>query len=69
MIKIETMTISSKKGMWSAEIYTYIREWVEKNKSRYHFKLTPDRNSIVFYNEEGFEHFKNTFEKPWRRIY
>lgn len=69
MIKVQTMTISSKKGMWSANVYSYIQQWVDKNAPLYHFKMAPDRHSITFYDEEGFEQFKKTFEKPWFRIY
>lgn len=69
MIKIEIMTLSTRKGSWSAEAYQYIKKWVQQNSSRFHFKLHPNRQTIVFYDQKTFEHFKDTFKQPWRRIY
>lgn len=68
MIKVEVMSFTDEKSMFSGEKLNYIKQWGLKNFIL-NCKITPDRKHIYFYDEKSFEEFKKTFQKSWKRIY
>ena len=68
MIKVELMSFTDERSMFSGEKFDYIKQWGLKH-SLLNCKIAPNRKHIVFYDEKSFEEFKKTFQKSWRRIY
>ena len=68
MIKVEVCSLAQQKSRKSYEYYDYIKQWGLKH-ALLNCKVTPDRNTIMFYDEKAFKVFQETFKNPWRRIY
>lgn len=54
--------------MYSQDLYNYIKKW-GLDHTLLNCRISPDRNSIIFYDDQAFKVFQETFKKPWRRIY
>lgn len=68
MIKVEVCSRVQKKSMQIQDLYNYIKHW-GFDHALLNCKISPDRNSIVFYDDQAFKVFQETFKKPWRRMY
>lgn len=68
MIKVEVCSKAQQRSMKVQEIYNYIKRWGFDN-ALLNCKISPDRNTILFYDDNAFKVFQETFKNPWRRIY
>lgn len=69
MFKVETLSLVARRARLACEDYLYIRKWAEDNQFKAHYKLHPNRNTMIIFDEESFEYFKKTFKKPWKLIF
>lgn len=68
MIKVEVCSLMQQKSKKAGDYYNYIKNW-GLGHQLLNCRVTPDRNSIVFFDESAFNVFQETFKNPWRRIY
>lgn len=69
MIKVELASVLDKRGGKSQAKYNAIIAWSHKYKGMTHHKVVPSRDYVLFYDDESFDMFKETYNETWRRIY